>query len=281
MTAAQTETKMEPTWEHWNEPEIVEIDGVRTAYRRKGQGEPVLFLHGLHFTRVWLPFYEELSKHADVIVPEHPGFGDSDLPETLRSFEDYVLHYEALMRELGLERVHLVGHALGGWLAANLAVHHPGKIASLTLISPKGLRVESGNGIDPFRLLDDELRDAYFNGRAADFAGLFDQEGHLEDILQRDKEGRAHALVAWHPRYDWRLDHRLGRVDAPTLVLRPEEDRYVPAAVAERYAELIDGATLETVKGRAGAPSGHMMQVEQPGDVAAAIVPHIGAHPIG
>lgn len=268
-------------WAHWSEPEFVEIDGLRTAYRRRGDGEPVLFLHGQHFTRVWLPFYEELSKRVDLIVPEHPGYGDTPLPGTLRSFEDYVLHYEAFMRELGVERVHLVGHAIGGWIAANLAVHHPGRVASLTLITPKGLRVEQGNGINPFRLLEHELRAAYFNGREDAFAEYFEQEGGVEDILQREMEGRAHALVAWNPRYDWRLDHRLRRVSAPTLVLGVDEDRYAPDAIAVRYAELVDGAELRRVPGREGAPSGHMVHVEQPGEVAAAVAGHVAAHPMG
>ncbi|WP_053382413.1 alpha/beta fold hydrolase [Leucobacter celer] len=280
MAPTDTQTPAVRDWAHWSEPEFIEIDGLRTAYRRKGDGEPVLFLHGQHFTRVWLPFYEELSRSVDLIVPEHPGYGDTPLPETLRSFEDYVLHYEALTRELGVERVHLVGHAIGGWIAANLAVHHPDRIASLTLLTPKGLRVESGNGINPFRLLEHELRAAYFNGREDGFAEYFEQEGGVEDILQREVEGRAHALVAWNPRYDWRLDHRLRRVTAPTLVLGVDDDRYSPHAVAARYAELIDGAALQRIPGADGAPSGHMVHVERPAETAAAVRAHVAAHPL-
>ena len=60
---------------YYTEPEMVEVNGLATAYRRKGAGEAVLFLHGAGFTRMWLPMYEQLSQSMDLIAPEHPGFG--------------------------------------------------------------------------------------------------------------------------------------------------------------------------------------------------------------
>ena len=47
---------------HYTEPEWIDIEGVPTAYRRKGTGEVLVFLHGAGMTRMWTPFYEELSK---------------------------------------------------------------------------------------------------------------------------------------------------------------------------------------------------------------------------
>ncbi|HWI21119.1 MAG TPA: alpha/beta fold hydrolase, partial [Baekduia sp.] len=117
-------------------PDFVDVDGIRTAYRRKGEGERVLFLHGDGFTAMWLPFFEELAQRTDLVVPEHPGTGETPLTEEIQSFDDLVLHYDTFLETLDLEPVHLVGHGLGGWLAADLAVFYPRRFKSLTLVTP-------------------------------------------------------------------------------------------------------------------------------------------------
>jgi hypothetical protein len=50
----------------YTEPEWIEIRDVRVAYRRKGHGPPTLYLHGAGFTRMWMPFYEQLSQSVDL-----------------------------------------------------------------------------------------------------------------------------------------------------------------------------------------------------------------------
>ena len=83
---------------HYTEPEFVTVAGVPTAYRRKGAGEPVLFLHGAGATRMWMPFYEECASAVDFIAPEHPGFGETPMPPWLKDFTDVVIHYERTLR---------------------------------------------------------------------------------------------------------------------------------------------------------------------------------------
>ena len=90
-------------------PEFIDVNGLNTAYRRKGQGEPVLFLHGAGSTRMWLPLYERFSQSVDFIAPEHPGFGETERPDWLQNFDDLVIHYDQLPAELDIERFHLVG----------------------------------------------------------------------------------------------------------------------------------------------------------------------------
>ena len=56
-----------------------------------------------------------------MIAPEHPGYGETEMPEWLDGFEDLVIHYDELLDVLELDRVHVVGYSLGGWLAAEFA----------------------------------------------------------------------------------------------------------------------------------------------------------------
>src|SRR6266516_3981035 len=88
----------------------------------------------------WLPFLARLAAKFDVIVPEHPGFGQSETPIWLDSVSDLANFYLDFLDGLDLRGVHLVGHSLGGWIAADLAVRNAGCLASLALISSGGIR---------------------------------------------------------------------------------------------------------------------------------------------
>ena len=76
---------------YYTEPERIDVAALPTAYRREGTGEPVLMLHGAGLTRMWLPFYAAAAKNCDFIAPEHPGFGETPLPDWLSGINDVEL----------------------------------------------------------------------------------------------------------------------------------------------------------------------------------------------
>ncbi len=100
---------------------VVAVRGCRIRLMRGGAGDPLIYLHGASGAS-WLPFLQTLSKHFDVIAPEHPGFGESDTPDWLDTIHDLAYFYLDLFDALQLTDVHLVGNSLGGWIAAELAV---------------------------------------------------------------------------------------------------------------------------------------------------------------
>ena len=77
---------------------------------RGGQGAPLLYLHGALGVSAWTPFMERLSQRFDVIVPDHPGFGESDTPDWLDNVGDLAYFYLDVIKALGLSGVHLVRH---------------------------------------------------------------------------------------------------------------------------------------------------------------------------
>lgn len=266
--------EVKPDWAFYEPAEHIDVRGLNVAYRRKGSGAPVLYLHGIGMTRRWLPFYEELSKSCDLIVPEHPGFGETPPSDWIFSFDDLILHYAELCDALGLETLHLVGHSFGGWIAAEFAAFYPERLRSLTLITPMGLRVEGHTPIDFFRLPEEKVEAALFNGNAAAFDGyLVDGD---ETVIQRYAEHTAVAKVAWNPRYDFKLDRRLGRVTCPAVVIAADDDRVVPRAHAERYAELLTNGQLLTVSGTSDAPTGHGIVAQEPEKLANEISRTVG-----
>lgn len=274
--AHDTATLEARSWAHWTRPSWANADGLETAYRREGAGEPLLFLHGAGLTRMWLPLYARLAESFDVIVPEHPGFGDTAMPEWLEGIDDLVLHYDALLDALGLGdgRVHLVGHSLGAWVAASLALTYPRRFASLTLMAPIGLRVPEAPPADPFRWSPEVALETLFSGAGERYGEYLEQEGEVEDTLHAYGESITFARLTWNPRYDVRLDRRLARVASPTQVIGFADDRFVPAEHPRRWAELIPGATHVSLDGAAGEPASHLAIVQQPDRLAELIAAH-------
>lgn len=255
-----------------SEPSIEKMDirGTEVAYRRRGQGAPLVFFHGLGFSQRWFPLYDQLAERHDVVVPDLQGFGDSPPATWMLGFDDLVMHYAEFADRLGLGPFHLVGHSFGGWVAAEFASFYPERVASLSLIAPLGLRVPGDIPRDLFRMSADARLDVQLNDRTAQLLGDQDAGAGLERLLQDYADLTAYARFAWNPRYDIRLDRRLGRVTCPAVVIGAEEDRVLPASHVARYAELLPNAETVVIKG-AESPSGHGVVVQEPAAVAAAI----------
>jgi pimeloyl-ACP methyl ester carboxylesterase len=251
------------------EAELIDVAGSPTAVRRRGQGPPLLFLHGAGFTGQWLRFHEALAQNADVIAPEHIGFGDTPLQDWLRDVDDLVLHYDDLVRTLGLDSFDLVGYSLGGWIAARYAVLYPERVRTLTLLVPAGLRLPGTPAPpDVFLLEFGDLLDHLFEDRTNMSEVMAPPEGDPIDAQMRGYEQMAVlARLVWNPRYDRKLPRLLRRIVCPTLLVGAENDRLLPhETTVGSYAQLLPHARQLRIPG-----TGHALVIEQPESVAAAI----------
>jgi pimeloyl-ACP methyl ester carboxylesterase len=247
-----------------NTRQAVNVAGLETSFARGGSGEPLLYLTGQGHSGHWLPLYDRLAAQFDVIVPEHPGFGDTELPDSINDFNDLAVHYAGFLDELAVGPVHLVGHGFGGWLAAEFAGVYPERLASLTLIAPSGLRPdESEPMVDWYRLTRDQMLDLTLGE---------DRDQWAEHLVYGDNPGVAMvtdyqerigvARVAWNPRYSFRLEHRLQRVKAPAQIIVPEDDKLIAPSIARRFGELLPGAQVTTVAGE------HLVVLQDPDRIA-------------
>ncbi len=248
--------------------DYLELDGGRVHVFRGGSGEPVLFLHAAGGAGTWPEFHGLLSRSFDVIAPDHPGFGKSDDFPELTAMDDLVYHYLEVMDALGLDRPHVVGASFGGWIAAELAVHSPHRIGSLTLLSAAGLRVAGHPVPDIFLTPPSKLVELLFHNPPPP-PGPPPPGGRpdIDAVLAAYRDATALARFCWVPyMHDPKLERRLRRIGVPVLVAAPEDDRLIPVAHARRYAELIPGAALATV-----ADCGHAMYFEKPAEFAALV----------
>jgi pimeloyl-ACP methyl ester carboxylesterase len=233
---------------------------------RSGTGRPVLFLHGLGGSGAWSPFHELVSRRADLIAPDHPGFGNSNTLPELHDVDDLVYHYVDLLDQLGIDEIDLVGTSFGGWLAAELAVHSPHRVRRLVLLGPVGLQIPEAPVADVFLMSPTELVYALFHRHDLVEAALVNKPG-TEHVTRCDRDLGALARFAWEPCLNNpKLERRLYRITAPTLVVAAGADRVLPRVHCERYTAAIPGAELLVLNG-----CGHALHAEYPETVAALI----------
>ena len=158
-------------------------------------------------------------------------------------------------------------------------MHSPHLIGSLTLLSAAGLRLPDHPVADVFLMPPAKLAAALFHDpllapppvRAAPGAAP-----DLDAIIAAYREATSLARFSWVPYLsDPKLERRLRRITAPTLVVAPSDDRLIPVAHARRYAALIGGADYAEV-----AECGHAMYVERPAEFAALVASFLASHPL-
>ncbi|HMI71310.1 MAG TPA: alpha/beta fold hydrolase, partial [Solirubrobacteraceae bacterium] len=225
---------------------------------RGGDGPPLLFLHAAGGAGTWLPFHGLLARRFEVIAPDHPGFGGSDDMPEVEAIDDLVYHYLDVLDRLGLERVNVVGGSVGGWIAAELAVHSPHRIERLALLGAAGLRVPGNMATDVFLMTPDQVVGTLYK-RPEPVLQAMPSEPDVDFILAMQRDMAALARYVWAPYLnDPKLERRLHRVAAPTLVLWADDDRVMPIEHGRRYAERIPDATLRVIE-----DCGHAMYFER------------------
>ncbi len=241
------------------------IRGCNIRLMRRGAGRALVVLHGAGGAS-WLPFMRTLTARFEVIAPEHPGFGESDTPDWLDTVHDLAYFDLDLLAELDLDRVHLVGLSLGGWVAAELAVRDTSRLASLTLAGAAGLHVNGVKQIDPFLRTDEQrIRDFFHDQARADEMIAQWLAPERADIAMKNRVTT--AKLSWQPHgHDPHLHKWLHRIDVPTLLVWGAEDKLFPPEYAQAYCELIPGSKAVVIP-----ECGHLPHVEKPADFIAAV----------
>lgn len=120
---------------------FVEIDGLKIFYNIKGDGNPVILLHGWGANSDSLyPIYNYLKNNYYVINLDLPGFGRSDIPLNSLNGEDYKNIILKFINYLNLKNYTIIGHSFGGRIGIRIAKENPTELKSLILIDSAGIR---------------------------------------------------------------------------------------------------------------------------------------------
>jgi len=258
-TARQVEVRPERT---------VDVRGIATHLFEAGPptAPALLYLHGTFLGNLWLGYHSALAERFHVVAPDAPGFGLTARPDWMRDMSDYVLYLRDLLDALGLERAIVVGHSLGGWMAAELAVWYPERVAKLVLSNAAGIRVKGAPIANLLAMNPQETLAAVFDDPAA-AAPLMPPEVNTDYILDQYRQRMTLATLAWNPSYDPKLERRLARVACPTLVVWGENDRLIPPVYAAAWQRAIPHAEVVTLAG-----TGHMPMFERPAEWSRAVI---------
>jgi pimeloyl-ACP methyl ester carboxylesterase len=241
------------------------VDGIDVRIAVAGEGPPLLLLHGAGGSS-WRPGYDLLARRFRIYLPEHPGYGVTERPDWLETVQDLAIFYLDLIDALQLAPVHLAGHSMGGWTAAELAslCSHP--LRRLVLIDPAGLRIPGENRLDLFTFTPEQNTRAVYHDQAlAD--RILSAQPTPEIMRAQVRNKNMTARLGWNPYLcNPALEPRLRRINVPTLVVWGAQDKLIPISHGKLYAQRISGARLATIE-----RCGHVPMTEQPDEFARVI----------
>ena len=252
------------------------VDGVgpvEVTATDAGRGHPFLVLHGGAGPQSVSAFSDLLvtTHGARVITPMHPGFGATPRPERLASIAALARAYVALLDEMDVEGVTVVGNSIGGWIAAEMALLGSPRISSVILVDAVGIEVEGHPIADFFALTLDQV---------AEFSYHDPERFRIDPTTMAEAQrtvmaGNRASLAIYGGRsmIDPSLRGRLANITVPTLVVWGDSDRIVDPGYGRAWAAAIPGATFILL-----TATGHVPQIETPEQLLAPVWDFAVAH---
>lgn len=246
------------------------INGITLAYGDRGNGLPLILIHGFPLCRkMWRPQIEALAKTGcRVITPDLRGFGESSfLTTTTASMDIYADDIIGLMDHLGIDKAAVGGMSMGGYLLLNMLERYPERVAAPIFIVTKATGDDEA-GRERRTALAEACREQGSMPVADAFRNLlFAPETmrvspELVDevfgwMRATNPQGAADGLLAMRDRKDYLA--LLGSFGQPALVIGADQDLAIPAENSSVIAEGLPDAELCIVHG-----GGHMVNLEQP-----------------
>lgn len=255
----------------------VDLPGAEVNYAEIGEGEPILFVHGLAGCwRNWLENLPYFGREYRAIALDLPGFGDSPMPSWEISMTNYGRLIHDFCERLGIDRVAaLVGNSMGGFVSTEAVIEEPERFDRLVLISAAGISFAEVQGRQkealgrmaraaaPFLTGDRRAFLTRPRGRKLAFGRVFRNPNRLRPELLQEQTRPGLQAPGFHDAlmsiggYDTR--ERLPEIEIPTLVVWGLNDQIVPVEAALGYHRLIPRSRLEIFE-----RTGHLPQLERP-----------------
>ena len=263
------------------EVQYLTIHGHRRAFVKEGHGPALLLLHGLgcdHTT--WLPVIQALSRRYTVIAPDLLGHGLSDKPRADYSVGGYANGMRDLLTVLGIDKVTVVGHSLGGGVAMQFAYQFPERTERMILVAPGGMGPEVTRAIRAITLPGfnsvmgvvtlpglRHLTTAYLRALCATGLAATRDLDEVADIIDSFRDVKARtairhvvsAVVDWRGQIVTMADRAYLTAAMPMCVIWGTEDHVIPVRHAGHAAEMAPGCTVEVI-----ANAGHFPHKDHP-----------------
>jgi pimeloyl-ACP methyl ester carboxylesterase len=250
------------------------LGSVEVTVTQTGEGRPYLLLHGGAGPLSVTPFAELLAAGGDahVLVPTHPGFGGTPRPDGLTDIASLAAVYARLLDDLDLTGVTVIGNSIGGWIAAELELLAPTRLAGVILVNAVGIEVPGHPIADFFSLTMDQVAELSYHDPDKFRIDVSAMPPALRTIMAGNRATL--AVYSGATMNDAGLATRLAAATVPTVVLWGEADQIVDADYGRAFAAAIPGARFQLL-----TETGHVPQIETPDQLLRAIRDFTDGHP--
>jgi 3-oxoadipate enol-lactonase len=264
---------------------LAAVGDIQLDYERSGSGEPLLLIMGMSGTALhWgEPFLQELRSGFEVIVFDHRGVGAStrlDGPVTIAQMAEDA---SGLLSAIGIESAHVLGISMGGMIAQELALAHPGQVRTLALgctyCGGEGSALAAPEVLQRLTeaMMSGDRRLALRTGWEINVSAPFAADADAYARFLAISEQRAVAVPVVMAQLQACMAHdtreRLAEVQVATLVIHGSADQLLPALNGRLIASLIPGSELEILE-----EVGHLFFWERPEHAADLIASHTAVH---
>jgi pimeloyl-ACP methyl ester carboxylesterase len=265
-----------------DEQKTCPVSGHRIAYYRQGSGESVILVHGITtYSFMWRNIMPQMAQKYDVVAVDLLGCGNSDKPlEVSYSIKDHAIRLHEFVLNLGIKKVHFVGHDLGGGIGQIFAVRYPEMLYDLTVINCVAFNFWP---VQPIIAMRTPIIRQFLMG-SLDFGtlkmlvkrGIYYKERVTHELMEyywkplRTKEGRK-AFLHFAKCLDnsnlMEIEEELRKLKLPVLIVRGDADAYLSASIVESLHEAIPGSKLVRFP-----DAGHYIQEDMPEKLSETII---------
>lgn len=257
---------------------VFKKEEVTIYYEQHGSGPAILMIAGMASdSKSWQFILDRMTKHFSLIIFDNRGCGRTECISDAYTIKDMAKDAVDLLDQIGLEKVHVIGHSMGGMIAQELALMHPERVDKLVLASSSPKLSQKA---------DDILQDLYEKWKSgydmADWFRIMFQWLFTKEALENKKFVDAAIIFALAYPYPQSLDGFKGQVNAlcsfdvsdrihkikqKTLILSGAEDILIPTKESEKLLNIGGTAMLKVIDNAA-----HSIHAERPGEFADAVV---------
>jgi len=255
------------------EAKIASIGSTQISYFDKGEGNPIVLIHGFAGSKLyWEKVLDDLAETNRVIAIDLPGHGDSGMEAEKYSIEDIAGLIMELLVHLGLDRVTMFGHSLGGYITLAFAELYPHYLNGFSLVhstaNPDSDEAKAGRETNAKKVLE-QGSEEFINGLSAKLFSPDNSEVNAQDIKNSRKigmstsiEGVVNALLAMRDRPN--RNHILENTKLPVLLIAGEKDQIIPPD----KTFTVKKPNVEQILIK---DAGHMSMYEQPAQLVSAM----------
>ena len=247
------------------------MESVDLFFEEAGQGVPVMLLHGYPLNHsIWHPLIPLLEHEAHLIMPDLRGHGRSPVPDGVYNMHCMAEDVLLLLDRLGMQKVVLTGHSMGGYVALNFARAYPERLAGLALLASHCFadeRERAENRIATAQKVEesgniDFIAEGMLPSLTTD---LLIQNRIRELMLSTNPKGISGILRGMADRES--MCATLSTIDKPVLFLAGGEDKLISLDRVKEMASLMKNPWIEIILG-----AGHLPMLEKPKETSKALL---------